>query len=154
MADKRAQKDRGASLSNPGWLFSVVEGQGSPIAPGITWPKVRFMLDQMITVEQTIQATVTDFLSGTQLDQPGVPGVYTIWCASTVGDSTVSITLGGRTITDAAVLVLRANSEIREDEDPYFQVLSRSNGRPVIAVTEVTAMTARIRVRFIPAVRT
>ena len=112
------------------------------------------MLDQMISVERTIQASDTDFLSGTQLDQPGVPGVYTIWAASTVGDSTMSISLGGRTITDEAVLVLRANSEIREDEDPYFQVLSRSNGRPVIAITEVTAMTARIRVRFLPAVRT
>jgi len=112
------------------------------------------MLDQMITVESTIQATNNDFLSGTQLDQPGVPGVYTIWACSTVGDSTMSISLGGRTITDGAVLVLRANSEIREDEDPYFQILSRSNGRPVIAITEVTAMTARIRVRFIPAVRT
>lgn len=112
------------------------------------------MLDQMISVERTIQATDTDFLSGTQLDQPGVPGVYTIWGASTVGDSTISITLGGRTVTDESVLVLRANSEIREDEDPYWQVLSRSNGRPVISITEVTAMTARIRVKFLPAVRT
>jgi len=145
---------KGASLSNPGFVYSSVEGLGSPINPEITWPKVEFMLDQMITVESTIQATVTDFLAGTQLDQPGVPGVYTIWAASTVGDSTMSISLGGRTITQDAVLVLRANSEIREDEDPYFQVLSRSNGRPVIAITEATAMTARIRVRFIPAMRT
>lgn len=145
---------RGAHLRNIGWLHSTVEGQGSPINPSITWPKVTFMLDQMISVESTIQATVTDFLAGTQLDQPGVPGVYTIWLASTVGDSTVSITLGGRTITQDATVVLRANSEIREDEDPYFQMLSRSNGRPVIAVTEVTAMTCRVRVRFIPAVRT
>lgn len=112
------------------------------------------VMDQMITVENTIQATVTDFLAGSQLDQPGVPGVYTIWAASTVGDSTMSISLGGRTVTQDAVVVLRANSEIREDEDPYFQVLSRSNGRPVIAITEITAMTCRVRVRFIPAVRT
>ena len=154
-------RPQGSELNNPGWLFSVVQGGPAPAAfpappadPSSIWPKVDFMaLDQMITVEQTIQATNTDFLAGSQLDQPGVPGVYTVWLASTVGDSTVSISLGGRTITDNTTIVLRANSEIREDEDPYFQILSRSNGRPVINVTETTAMTCRIRVRFIPAVR-
>jgi len=151
-----ARIPKGADLDNIGWLYSTREaiGSDSDSAAAATWPKVKFMLDQMITVESTILATVTDFLAGTQLDQPGVPGVYTIWLASTVGDSTVSISLGGRTITQDATVVLRANSEIREDEDPYFQVLSRSNGRPVIAVTEVTAMTCRVRVRFIPGMRT
>lgn len=144
----------GADMENPGWLFSTFEGVGTPLDPSSIWPKVDFMLDQMITVESVILATNNDFLSGTQLDQPGVPGVYTIWLASTVGDTTVSIGLGGRSITDGATVVLRANSEIREDEDPYFQILSRSNGRPVIAITEVTAMSCRVRVRFIPAVRT
>jgi len=112
------------------------------------------VLDQMVTDEQVLSATTTDVLSGTQLDQPGVPGVYTIWLASTVGDSTVTISLGGRTITNAAVIVLRANSEIREDEDPFFQVLSRTGGRPVISVVEVTAMACRVRVRFLPGMRT
>jgi len=109
------------------------------------------MLSQMITVEEVILATDTDFLAGSQLDQPGVPGVYTVWLASTVGDSTVSISLGGRTITQNAVIVLRANSEIREDEDPYFQMMSATAGRPVINITEVTAASIRVRVRFIPA---
>lgn len=112
------------------------------------------MLDQMITDEQTLTATTADVLAGTQLDQPGVPGVYTIWLSSTVGDSTVTIRLGGRLIVNAAVVVLRANSEILENEDPFFQMLSRSSGRPVITVTEVTAMVCRVRTRFIPAVRT
>lgn len=112
------------------------------------------VLDQMITDEQTLSATNTDVLSGTQLDQPGVPGVYTVWLASTVGDTTVSISLGGRSITSGAVVILRANSEIRENEDPYFQILSRTGGRPVINVTEVTAMVCRVRTRFIPAMRT
>jgi len=112
------------------------------------------VLSQMISVEDTILATNTDFLAGTQLDQPGVPGVYTVWLASTVGDSTVTISLGGRTITQNAAIVLRANSEIREDEDPFFQMQSLTAGRPVINITEVTAMTCRVRVRFIPAVRT
>ena len=112
------------------------------------------VLEQMITVEETLTASNTDFLSGTQLDQPGVPGVYTVWLASTVGDSTVTISLGGRTVVSAGTIILRANSEIRENEDPYFQMLSRTGGRPVINVTEVTAMTCRVRVRFIPAVPT
>jgi len=109
------------------------------------------VLQNIITVESTLTADNTDFLAGTQLDQPGVPGVYTIWGASTVGDTTVSITLGGRTITNAAVLTLRANSEIRENEDTFFQMLSATGGRPVINVNVVTAAVVRMRVKFIPA---
>ena len=109
------------------------------------------VLQNIITVESTIVADNADFLAGTQLDQPGVPGVYTIWGASTVGDTTISITLGGRTITNAAVLTLRANSEIRENEDTFFQMLSATGGRPVININVVTAATVRIRVKFIPA---
>lgn len=112
------------------------------------------MLDQMITDEQVLTATNTDVLSGTQLDQPGVPGVYTIWCSSTVGDTTITITLGGRTIVNAAVVILRANSEIRENEDPFFQLLSRTGGRPVINIVEATTAIIRVRTRFLPAVRT
>lgn len=112
------------------------------------------VLEQMITVEEVITASNSDFLSGSQLDQPGVPGVYTIWLASTVGDTTVSISLGGRTIVSGGVVILRANSEIRENEDPFFQMLSRTGGRPVIDITEVTAASIRVRVRFIPAFST
>lgn len=112
------------------------------------------VLSQIITDEQALTATDTDVLAGTQLDQPGVAGVYTIWLASTVGDTTVTISLGGRTITNNAVVTLRANSEIRENEDPFFQVLSLTGGRPVISVTEVTAMVCRVRTRFLPAVAT
>lgn len=110
------------------------------------------VLSQIITVEDVITASNADFLAGTQLDQPGVPGVYTIWIASTVGDTTVTITLGGRTITSAAVVILRANSEIREDEDTFWQMLSRGVGRPVINIVEVTAASIRVRVKFLPAV--
>jgi len=109
------------------------------------------LLSQIITVESLLTASNTDFLAGTQLDQPGVPGVYTIWGASTVGDTTITVSLGGRLSTDQAVLTLRANSEIRENEDTFFQVLSVTAGRPVINITEVTAATIRIRVKFIPA---
>jgi len=109
------------------------------------------VLSSILTVESTIAADNLDFLAGTQLDQPGVAGVYTIWGASTVGDTEMSITLGGRTITNAAILVLRANSEIRENEDTFFQVLSLTGGRPVINVNVVTAAVVRIRVKFLPA---
>lgn len=109
------------------------------------------VISQIVTVERTITADNTDFLSGTILDQPGVSGVYTIWLASTVGDTTVTISLGGRTLTDQAIVVLRANSEVREDEDTFFQMLSRTGGRPVINVNVVTAATVRIRVKFLPA---
>ncbi len=109
------------------------------------------VLDQMITVESTVTADSADFLAGTQLDQPGVPGVYTIWGASTVGDTEISVTLGGRTLVSAATLVLRANSEIRENEDTFFQMLSVTGGRPVININVVTAAIVRVRVKFIPA---
>jgi len=109
------------------------------------------LLGQMITDEQVLTASNADVLAGTQLDQPGVPGVYTVWLASTVGDTTVTITLGGRTVVNGAVVTLRANSEIRENEDVFFQVLSRTGGRPVINVVEVTAASIRIRTKFIPA---
>lgn len=109
------------------------------------------VLEQMITVERVESADNADFLSGTQLDQPGVPGVYTIWSASTLGDTEITITLGGRTVVSAAQMVLRANSEIREQEDTFFQMLSMTGGRPVININVVTAATFRIRVKFIPA---
>ena len=109
------------------------------------------VLSQMITVESVLTASTTDFLAGTQLDQPGVAGVYTVWAASTVGDTTMTITLGGRQVTSGAVVTLRANSEIRENEDTFFQMLSQTGGRPVINITEVTAASIRVRVKFIPA---
>jgi len=109
------------------------------------------VLDQMITVENTLTADNADFLAGSQLDQPGVAGVYTIWGASTVGDTEISVTLGGRTLVSGASLVLRANSEIRENEDTFFQMLSKTGGRPLININVVTAATVRIRVKFIPA---
>lgn len=111
------------------------------------------VLDQMVTVENTLTTDDTDFLAGTQLDQPGVPGVYTVWAASTVGDTLLTISLGGRSIVNSAAIILRANSEIRENEDPFFQTLSRTGGRPVIAIDVVSAATVRVRIRFLPGAR-
>lgn len=109
---------------------------------------------QIVTDEQTLSATTADVLAGTLLDQPGTPGVYTIWAVSTVGDSTITVRQGGRTVVSEAVCILRANSEIREDEDTFFQVVSRTGGRPVITITEVTAAIIRVRTKFLPAFAT
>ena len=113
--------------------------------------EIRMVLDQMITVESIVNSDDPDFLAGTQLDQPGVPGVYTIWAASTVGDTELSVTLGGRTLVSGAIVILRANSEIRENEDTFFQMLSPTGGRPLININVVTAALVRVRVKFLPA---
>lgn len=109
------------------------------------------VLSQILTVEETLTADDADLLAGTLLDQPGVAGVYTIWVASTVGDTLVSVSLGGRTLVSNATAILRANSEIRENEDTFFQALSQTGGRPIININVVTAATVRIRVKFLPA---
>ena len=106
----------------------------------------------IITVEQVLAASNTDFLAGTQLDQPGQAGVYTVWIASTVADTTITITLGGQQVVNDAAAILRANAEIRENEDTFFQMISLTGGRPVINITEVTAASIRVRVKFIPLV--
>lgn len=111
------------------------------------------VMSQRVMVEQVIAATTADFLAGTQLDQPGVPGVYTVFVASDVGDTSITITMGGRQITNLAIAILRANSEIRENEDAYFQMFSPGLGRPVINIIETTAMACRVRVHFLPSRR-
>ena len=136
------------SLRSPGWFF---EARMLMLHSKDIYDMV---ISAIITVESTINVDNNDFLAGTQLDQPGVPGVYTIWGASTVGDTQISITLGGRTLTNAAILTLRANSEIRENEDTFFQMLSLTGGRPVININIVTAAIVRVRVKFLPAVAT
>ncbi len=51
----------------------------------------------------------------------------------------------------SGVYVTGANSEIRELDDTFFQMLSKTGGRPVISITEVTAAAIRVRVKFLPA---
>jgi len=109
------------------------------------------VLGNVITVERVITADNADFLAGTQLDQPGIAGVYTIWGASSAADTEISITLGGRTLTNAAVLIQRTNEEIRENDDTFFQMLSRTGGRPVININIITGASVRIRIKFLPA---
>ncbi len=128
----------------PQWLVSVMGIHTKGEMP-------EMVLSNIITVERTLTGDDADFLAGTQLDQPGQAGVYTIWAASTVGDTEITITLGAQRLTDAAIVTLRANSEIRELEDGFWQMLSATGGRPVININVVTAAVVRVRVKFLPA---
>lgn len=109
------------------------------------------VLSNVVTVRVTGAADNADVLAGTQLDQPGQPGVYTIWLASTQLDTLVTISLGGQQITTATPVVLRAGPEIRENEDSFFQMVSPSGGRPLINVNVQTAATFVVQIKFIPA---
>lgn len=108
-------------------------------------------LAQMITDEQVLSATTADVLAGTQLAQPNVPGVFTIYAVSDVADTTITVTLGGRTLISNGIVTERANSEIRMNEDNFIQGISATGGRPVITITETTAMACRVRTIFLPA---
>lgn len=112
------------------------------------------VMSQIITDEQVLAATTGDVLAGTQLDQPGVPGVYTVWAVSDVIDTAITIRLGGRTVVLNAIVTQRTGVIILESDDPFFQMLSRTGGRPVISITEATAMSCRVRTRFLPAMAT
>jgi len=112
---------------------------------------LQLVLNAMIMVENTLTATNVDFLAGTQLDQPGVPGVYTIWICSVSAADSYTISLGGRTLVSGANPIQRANAEVRENEDAFTQILSPTGGRPVISFTSAAGAIARIRVKFLPA---
>lgn len=80
---------------------------------------------------------------------PG-PGTFLVIAASTVNDSTISITLGADTYVDARPLPLRANGVPQASDDVQFVVASPGGVRPVIAIVEVTAMSAYLIVVFTP----
>jgi|TARA_Y100000310_G_scaffold160717_1_gene160558 hypothetical protein len=105
----------------------------------------------MISVWTLLTATVADFLSGTQLDQVPGPGTFQILGASTVGDSTISVVLAGTILIDAQPLPLRANGVPDMSNDPAILISVDGGVRPIITITEVSAMTAMIQVTFVPA---
>lgn len=105
----------------------------------------------MIQVNSVLGATNLDVLAGTQLDQVPGPGVFSIWAASTVNDSTMSVTLGADTLINAAPLPLRVSGVPNLDEDVPVLVSSPGGVRPVISVTEVSAMSSYVIVVFKPA---
>lgn len=103
----------------------------------------------MIEVRQVLIADNTDVLAGTQLDQVPTPGSFTIYGASTVLDSLITVSLGQDTIINAQALPLRTNGEPSLNEDAPIAVIDSPGGvRPVINVDEQTAMSATILVLF------
>lgn len=97
----------------------------------------------MIQVRQVLAADNTDILAGTQLDQVPRSGSFTIYAASTVLDSLVTVSLGPDTIINAQALPLRTNGEPSLNEDAPIAVIDSPGGvRPVINVDEQTAMSA------------
>lgn len=112
------------------------------------------VLSQKITDEQVLTATTADVLAGTTLDNPAVPGVYVIFASSDQNDTTITVRIGGRTVVSNAIVVQDSAYKIRENEDPHYTMVSRTGARPVVTVTETTAMNCRVRTHFIPAFRT
>jgi len=139
-------------LSLPGDPLEELQDAIPDLFDGLTAQEVAdLVLSNIVTVRVTGAADNADMLAGTQLDQPGQPGVYTIWLASTQLDTLVTISLGGQQITTATPVVLRAGPEIRENEDPFFQMVSITGGRPLINVNVQTAATFVVQIKFIPA---
>ena len=103
----------------------------------------------MIQVRSNLTADNTDVLAGTQLDQVPGPGTFTIYAASTVLDSLITVSLGQDTLINAQPLTLRANGEPDILNDvPVASIESPGGVRPIINVDEQTAMTAGVIVVF------
>lgn len=99
----------------------------------------------MIVVETSLSATNSDVLNGTDLDSIPTAGVLVIWAASTVADSTITITgPGSEPVVRNRPLPLRANGMPSKLDDQPFSVGVIQGGHYVVDVTEVTAMTAHI----------
>jgi len=104
----------------------------------------------MISVWTLLAATIADFLAGTQLDQVPGPGTFEILGASTVGDSTITVVLAGQILIDGQPLPLRSNGIPDASDDPIIAIQTPGGVRPIITITEVTAMSAMVQVTFVP----
>ena len=72
------------------------------------------MARKEIVVEVVAAADNTDLLAGTDLESIPLGGVLTIFGASTLGDTTITVTGPNmQAVVRAMPLTLRANSEIR-----------------------------------------
>lgn len=104
----------------------------------------------MIVVEQVISADDADVLSGTDLDNVPMAGVLIVQAVSTQADTLINITgPGSEPVVRNQALVLRANSEIQED-DPDYAVGVTQGGHYIIDVNVQTAATVRVRATYVP----
>lgn len=105
-----------------------------------------------VDVDVVLTADNTDVLSATDLDQIPNNGVLVILAASSQQDSALTITLpGGAGIAApmrAIPVTMRANGEIRQDQDPQLVLPIRQGGHATLNLDVVTAATVRIRAKF------
>jgi len=100
----------------------------------------------MIVVDTVLTADNNDVLGGTDLANIPGPGGLQVFGVSTQQDTTITITgPGSEPVIRNRPLTLRANAEIRENEDVGLEVPVSQGGRYVIAIDVVTAATVRIR---------
>lgn len=103
----------------------------------------------MIIVEVVGSADNTDVLAGSDLANIPEGGVIMIRAASTQQDTDLTITgPGSEPVARNIPMILRANAEIRQQDDPSFQLPVTQGGRYVINVDVVTAATFRISVTY------
>ena len=104
----------------------------------------------MIVVEVVGTADDTDLLTGSDLTSIPTFGVLAVYAASTQNDTDITITgPGGEPVVRGQPMVLRANAEIRQDEDPTYPMAATQGGHYVIAINVVTAATFRVRAIFL-----
>lgn len=102
----------------------------------------------LIQVTQVLAVSTPDVLSGTQLDQTPLSGVYKIFAASTQNDTTIQVSLGGNIIVQAQALNLRTSGVPSLSDDPMLMILGPAGARPVIGIVEVTAASIYVIVQF------
>jgi len=103
----------------------------------------------VIIVEQVFTVDNTDVLSNTDLANIPEIGGLSIFVSSTQNDSLLTVTgPGSEPVVRGQAILLRANAEIRQDEDISYQIPVSQGGRYVIAVDIVTAATVRVRAVF------
>jgi len=108
-----------------------------------------------VDVDVVITADNTDVLAGTDLDQIPANGVLVILACSTQQDTGLTITLPGGAGVQAPMrgipITMRANAEIRQDQDPQLVLPILQGGHATLNADITTAATARLRAKFVPA---
>lgn len=103
-----------------------------------------------ITITRLITVGVTDFLEtyASHIKRAPSNGVYEVWAISDVEDTTLNCKLGNEEILGTSEVGSSANNYIDERFGADSVAVAAAGETMVIAVTEVTSMSARVRVRF------
>lgn len=100
----------------------------------------------MIIVENTGTADDADFLDATDLANIPSAGVLTVYASSTQDDTLITITgPGSEPVVRSQAILLRANGEIRANEDVPYVVPVFQGGHYIVDVNVQTAATYRVR---------